>query len=83
MKELTVFNKTTEIVLSWKKLERQRQIRGVGSSGRKNCFSHAAFVDGGSQNYIMMMSSSHSPRELMRVEEGSPLLFSGWPRLML
>ena len=45
--------------------------------------SHAAFMDGGSQNYIMMMSSSHSPRELMRVEGGSPLLFSGWPRLML
>ena len=40
MKELTVFNKTTEIVLSWKKLERQRQIRGVGSSGGKNCVFH-------------------------------------------
>lgn len=45
--------------------------------------SQAAFVDGGSQKYIMMMSSSHSPPELMRVEEGSPFLFSGWPCLML
>jgi len=67
---LTVFKKTKEIVLSWEKFERQRQIaEGVwGLQKEERPLLYAAFVDGRSQNYIMMTSPSHSPRELVRVK---------------